>query len=365
MKVLVVAPKICSPWSEGRKKFVRDFLLQAMERWSVHALITIDEGESTEIAAPYDVIEVSSGWEHIALMRRDLSACIDQVQPDLVCHFPFGAFSGVRGIANLWIINSVENLCRKKQVVCCTLMYSLTSEANRFFHNFFLRDVYFNQYIKSDRNVRFGVRLPATNAINKNKNKKCLLFMAGMAEETCERLNYVLDVRGLRFLLKAGAQLQNLGFSLIVGVPLLKNEKLLAILKEDSDNTWVENNIDYLSVVSVPDIYENIGAFVFPYAQEEFQFVPTSIVEAMHYGVPVFLPNLKFLSPFYDGKEKSLVYKNNDIVSFITQINRFTSEDGLSEKLQIEAKKFIDKEYDINNTLIDVEDIYEKLSSSL
>lgn len=360
MRVLMVAPKICTPWSEGRKKFFRDLCQETMKQWDVVAFITVDEGEQSELPVATEEYLSKNSRQHLIHIRSRLSHAIQTYQPDLVCHLPFGVFSGLRGLANIWSILFVERLCKRRKVPCCTLMYSLTSEANTRFHRYALRHVYLNQHGSAGRTVRFGVKLPDADQSYSRKEsraKKNILFMAGAAEENEERLNYTLDVRGLRFLLKAGAQLQVEGYRLIVAVPLLKNKVLREKLTADKDNHWDPDSIEYCESISIPEIYRRTHVFAFPYANEELQFVPTSIVEAMHFMVPVILPKLDFLAQFYRPGGKSLAYEKDNIESFIKQL-KLIDDQGHLDELRAKAKTFVEREYDIRNSVTDIEEIY-------
>jgi glycosyltransferase involved in cell wall biosynthesis len=360
MKVLMVAPKICTPWSEGRKKFFRDLCEETSRRWDVVALITIDAGERTELAVATEKYVSSGSWQHLLHIRSGFTAAVRKHQPDLVCHLPFGAFSGFRGIANIWSILFVERRCRRLKIPCCTLMYSLTSDANTRFHRYVLRNTYRNQHGASGRTIRFGVKLPAVDRarqLEQPRAIKNILFMAGMAEETDERLNYVLDVRGLRFLLKAGKRLQAEGFRLVVAVPLLRNSRLKEKLIADRDNNWDSDSIEYCEKLVLPDVYYRSHVFAFPYACEELQFVPTSIVEAMHYSVPTIVPRLDFLAQFYKPNEISLVYEKDCIDSFVEQLRRLDDQ-AFRSAHSATASEYIEREYNIKNSANDIEEIY-------
>ena len=361
MKVLMVAPKICTPWTEGRKKFFRDLCQETVERWDVVAFVTVDEGEDTELPVVTEEYISKNGWQHLANIRSNLAGAIRRHQPDLVCHLPFGVFSGLRGLANIWMISYVERLCRRLEIPCCTLMYSLTGEANKRFHRRTLRNVYFNQHALADRTVRFGVKLPEFDQSHSNdepNSEKNILFMAGAADETEERLNYVLDVRGLRFLLKAGEKLQMEGYRLIVAIPLLKNKNLRERVIAHKDNHWNSGAIEYCEKLTFPDIYRRTHVFAFPYASEELQFVPTSIIEAMHFAVPVILPKLNFLEHFYRSDGRTLAYEKDSVESFIEQLKLIDNHNYLND-LITNAKSYIHREYDIGNSVTDVEEIYQ------
>jgi len=362
----MLAPRICTPWSEGRKKFFRDLCDEANGRWDLAALITIDDGEKSELPIRATELTSKRAWQHLTQIRFGLQAAIRHFKPDLVCHLPFGEFAGLRGIANSWCIWSVERICRRNRVACCTLMYALTSQADSRVHRYVLRHAYFNQYSAAARKVRFGVRLPAADARFRSASvtgEKNILFMAGVAEENSERLDHVLDTRGLRFLLRSGAQLRSRGYRLIVAIPLLRNAALLEKLKSDSDNHWEPDAIEYCAELAKPEIYLRTHVFAFPYANEELQFVPTSIVEAMHYHVPVILPRLKFLRQFYEPSAKALVYDAGNTESFAAQLRCIESPDERA-RICADASQYVASEYDIRHSVTDIENLFQHGSAS-
>ena len=363
MKVLLVAPRICSPWTEGRKNFVRDLISAATGRWQLCGLVTLDAGETTSLPASFTTFEVSDRKDHLLLLTAQLADAIAQHQPNLVCHFPFGAFTGLRGIANLWVIGRIAAICRKMSVPCCTIMYSLTAETRSPLHRWLLRDVYFNQYADHGRRIRFGVSLPAFTPLH-DPASKTLLFMAGAAEPTAERLDYVLDVRGLRLLLLAGVQLAERGYRLIVAVPLLADPAMRQLLLQHPDNRWPTQSLLLQTEVRIPETFRGIQTFVFPYGQEETQFVPTSIVEAMHFGIPVVLPRLDFLTQFHTNGTLAAIYPPGDCAGLIDSIERLSAAPQTAVDMAERARKFVASEYAIDNTVADIEAIHARLSGT-
>lgn len=360
MRVLMVAPRIGTPWTEGRKKWFLDLCQETIGRWDVVALITVDDGESSELPVVTEEYVTKSGWQHLASIRSNLAGAIRKHRPDLVCHFPFGVFSGLRGLANIWSISYVERYCKSIKIPCCTLMYSLTRGADNPFYRRVLKRAYLNQHGASNRTVRFGVKLQKvhpSHSSNETRLEKNILFMAGLAEENDERLDYALDVRGLRFLLRAGARLQERGYRLIIAIPLLRNKRLRERLVNEKDNRWVSNSIEFCEVLPFPDIYRRTHVFAFPYASEELQFVPTSIIEAMHFSVPVILPKLDFLAPFYEVGGRVLAYEKDDIDSFIAQLELLENSKYLNA-LRTKATAFVECEYNIQNSISDIEKLY-------
>jgi glycosyltransferase involved in cell wall biosynthesis len=362
MKVLFIAPRICTPWTEGRKKLVRDLISQTAARWQLCGLVTIDAGESTDLPENFAAGVVSEGKAHLVYLVRNLEQALAQHRPDLVCHFPFGAFAGLRGLGNLWAIAKVARICRNQRVPCCTLMYSLTAGADTPLHRLLLRDVYFNQHAGGAKGIRFGVKLPAAGAVY-SADSRTLLFMAGEAVATSARLDYVLDTRGLRYLLQAGGALTRLGYRLVVAVPFLKSVQMQDALRRHPDNSWGVDGIEFRAEVTIPAIFQGIRAFVFPYGHEERQFVPTSMVEAMHFGIPVVFPRLKFLAQFHAEAAQGLAYEPGDVQALIAQVRRLDTAPAEIEMLRKRALHFVAAEYSIANTVSDIERIYHQLAA--
>ncbi len=239
-------------------------------------------------------------------------------------------------------------------------MYSLTNDADTWFHRFALKNAYLNQHSAAQRTVRFGVNLPAIDPVflaREASDEKCILFMSGEAVESDDSFKYVMDVRGLRLLLRAGEELQKRGYRLIVAVPFLQNKRLRRRVASSNDNYWAPGSIEYLDKISLPKIFDRARLFAFPYGNEEVQFVPTSIIEAMHFGVPVVLPKLNFLAPFYESEGRCLPYNSGDIGSFYDAIDAARDTDFLNS-IRKQASKYIEEEYNILNSVNDLEQIY-------
>ncbi len=373
MKVLFVVPKLCAPWSEGRKKFVCDLIAASRDRWEVSILASHDELEEAAAFGDIPLMSLSSrySFQHLTQLYWNLGRAIDRYQPELVCYFPFGAFGGIRSIANLLFIQQFSRVCQHRGLIDMTLMYSLTQEAASSWHTRVLEKTYRNQYSDHGRTIRFGVSLPAipqmTNsgaAVVKEMNApKRLLFMAGMAECNVERLDYAVAIRGLGLLLESGADLASRGFQLTVAIPLLRDKALLQRLKAAALD-WGES-ISFLAIATTPDIYREHDVFVFPYAREEMQFVPTSVVEAMHSGLPVLMPRLEFLRPFHSQEGVVASYEPGSAADLLKELERLLSSPQSYQAMVERGRTFIDFEYDIRASVEDIEAAWEqrKLSS--
>jgi len=171
-------------------------------------------------------------------------------------------------------------------------------------------------------------------------------------------------VRGLRYLLKAGAALSTLQYRLIIAIPFLRDTDMLEKLRHHPDNQWESGGIEFRSEVALPDVFRGVSAFVFPYGQEEKQFVPTSIVEAMHFGIPVVLPRLDFLAQFSTGTPKALVHEPRAVDSLIAQVTRLSDEAEDIDAIRQRAAVFVDTEYSIANSVSDIEALYRNSAAT-
>lgn len=295
MKILLAGPKLCAPWTEGRKHFVRDLAAELAKTHEVRVLTTVEDGASTEFAVPWVAANAGTRAQHVWRLHKGLRELLNHWQPQVVCHLPIGSFHGLYGIGNKASIWLAERQCDRNGVLCLTLMYAIVQEASVAQLGSWAKHLLVNQYAQGANRIRFGIALPTVAGRAGDRGGKSLLFMAGMAERSPERLAHVLHLRGLATLLRAGAALATAGFTLTVAVPLLRDAALRAALIDAPENAWPDNSLRILDTVKVPEIFSGHDYFVFPYARDETQFVPNSVIEAMAVGIPVVLPRLPFL----------------------------------------------------------------------
>jgi glycosyltransferase involved in cell wall biosynthesis len=302
MRILMVAPKICTPWTEGRKKYFIDLVEELNRYHQVSVAVSCDYNNETIDDCAWSVVYCRNTFQHVTSLVGHVRQMLADVKFDLVCYLPFGVFGGIRGIGNVISIKLIEYLARRSGAKVVSLMYSVSQEAKRWYIAPFIKDIVRNQFSPDERSVCYGLHLKQfENAAFKGITSKRLLFMAGMTEIHQERLDYVLNVRGLGVLLRAGKELYQRGYTLTVACPIFESDMLRKQLKELAINTWPEENLKILNEVSVPEIFAVHELFIFPYGREELQFVPTSVLEAMYNFVPVILSNCNFLQPFING----------------------------------------------------------------
>jgi glycosyltransferase involved in cell wall biosynthesis len=297
VKILLAGPKICTPWSEGRKRFVRDLAAELARDHQVAVVTTVQRGESTAFAAPSHAPVAATGAGHLFRYHIALADALTNWQPDLVCHVPIGSFHGKYRYGNLASLWLAERQCAWHATPCYTLMYAIVREASVAKLGGWVSHLLVNQFTEGATQIRFGATLPENPVVPRPGDGRSLLFMAGMAERTLERLDHVLHLRGLATLLQAGAELASVGFSLTIAVPLLADAGLRAALLDSPDTTWPAERLRILDLVSVPEVYDGHDFFIFPYGRDEVQFVPNSVLEAMHFGIPTVLPRQPFLMP--------------------------------------------------------------------
>lgn len=125
LKLLFVAPEICSPWSEGRKVFVRDLAESMQNEHEVRLLTTTPEGDVVNPDIQTYQFECKSRLQIMRSVFSELPKIIEQFNPDVVCHFPYGTFRHVYGIINRYYMGRVDRICKERDIPCISIMYSI------------------------------------------------------------------------------------------------------------------------------------------------------------------------------------------------------------------------------------------------
>lgn len=368
MKILLVAPEICPPWTEGRKRFVRDLGAGLSQDHDVRVLTTTTPDTDPKFPVPASVIRCRWRWQHLTALQRHLPGALSSFQPQLVCHLPYGTFRHLYSAVNLWSMRQIDKTCDTAGLPCFTVMYSISREANVDRLGSQVRHLVLNDFREAGRFpvVRLGLDFtdwPEPPVARPVPSSSCrLLFMAGMWQRTPARLDHVLDVRGLRLLLRAGSQLSKQGMRLTVAVPLLGDRRLQERLRQLSDNTWPPERLTLTGEVSVPDIYGDHDLFVFPYAREEKQFTPTSVLEAMRAGTPVVLPDLRFLKSLADGGRHAYTFRANDVDHLSATVLAAVTDSARYNVLRREALTYVCKAMSIERACDDLLSLYSSLT---
>jgi glycosyltransferase involved in cell wall biosynthesis len=364
MKILLVAPEICSPWTEGRKRFVRDLCTSLARQDDVSIITTLPPGHVTDFPVPHRQATCRTKPGHLLSLHRLLHEELTSFRPDLVCHFPYGTFRHVYRLANLWSMGHVDRSCRKHRTTCFTIMYSISNETSL---NTLQASVTHLVPIrlppaKTDNAIRLGIDFGdwrTLAATDRRVTHGKLLFMAGMWQQTRARAEHVLNVRGLRLLLQAGKRLSSRGLSLTVAVPLLADKSLRDYLRQHHDNTWPDGTLHFESETKVPDIFTSHDLFVFPYMREETQFIPTSVIEAMAAGIPVVLPQLSFLGDLAGNGEQAFTYPAADAMALADVVIAAVSDISQMNQVRTNALRYVREQMDIEHSCHDLRQRYQ------
>lgn len=369
MKILLVAPEICPPWTEGRKRFVRDLSACLSRAHDVQVLTTTTPDVTPQFPVPASVLRCRWRWQHLTALRPELAVMLSHFQPQLVCHLPYGTFRHLYRAVNVWSMRRIDNTCDAAGVPCFTVMYSISREADVQRLGAQVRHMVLND-LRAPTGfpvVRLGLDFADWPEPPRERPLSAplrVLFMAGMWQRTPARLAHVLDVRGLRLLLRAGSQLAKHGVHLTVAVPLLADAGLQERLRRTPDNTWPQAQLSLTGEVTVPDIYAAHHLFVFPYAREEKQFTPTSVLEAMRAGTPVLLPDLDFLKSLVGSGRHAYIFRANDVLSLSASVLAAAADPAQWNTIRREALGFVRKAMSIERACDDLLSLYTSLGDS-
>lgn len=360
MKILLAGPGLCAPLTEGRKRFARDLANELSGSNEVQVVTTVDSGTAALFDIPTTAPAAERGLTHLVRFHHALHRHIEFWRPDLVCHLPIGSFHGAYRYGNLSSIWLADRQCAWKAIPCFTLMYAIAREAPLNALVGCVRHLLVSRSLVGGKQIRFGTALPESVVRPSRGDGRSLLFMAGMAQRTRERLNHVLQVRGLAVLLRAGQGLSSLGFRLTVAVPLLSDPILRDALFAAEANTWPQGSLHVIDTVSVPEIFDGYDFMVFPYSRDETQFVPTSVVEAMNSGVATVLSDLPFLQPLIQKGDAAYRFPVNDSEALVRILRDATLDIESREKIRSRALAMVRESFDIRGTSEDVLRLYHE-----
>ena len=315
MRLLLVAPGICTPYTEGRKRFVLDLSNELAREDEVFLLTTTKAGQHTRVSVPHQTVELGHGSLHLVSLIMRLPRMIREFRPDMVCVFPYGTFRHIYGYASKWFMAAVDRICRHYAVSCQTIMYSIDEHADPRCLQRYVSSLVLGPRPDWDGPV-VNLGLDCTKWAlpqSQTPKRRHILFMAGMWETTEDRVDHVIDVRGLGMLLQAGSRLAEQGVKLVAAAPLFSSEKCRDYARSHRLNTWPEAALEFRAEVVVPDIYGVAELFVFPYGGDITHFVPTSVLESMLSGTAVAFSASAFLLPLAQGGSCAYLFDAGDV----------------------------------------------------
>jgi glycosyltransferase involved in cell wall biosynthesis len=352
LKILFVGPEICSPWSEGRKVFVRDLVENLQAQHQVSVLTTVPVGETTNFDVPYSAF--SSRWRLEVLYKivKELPSHIDKYNPDVICHFPYATFRNIYGLVNKSYMKLVDNICKKNGVPCISVMYSVDGHVA-------LQDLekkvgclaLGSSEKWSGNIIEPGLRFTHWPEIKPKQNKSpTILFMAGMWQIGTKRVDFVLKTRGLATLLEAGQHLKDKGIKLIIASPLFADDRCREYLLNSKYNTWDQENIIIETIVNIPDIYACADLFIFPFTENKQHFVPTSVVESMSAETPVIISDLPLFKGMIDDGVTGYMFQSENPVSLAQKIEEAFSDYEKLNNMGIAARDQARERWSIDNS---------------
>lgn len=361
MKILFIAPEICEPFTEGRKRLVIDLMTRMSGSDELFLLTTSNFGFSPFNFKLYKCTPVKRKPFHLISILFHLPLALRSINPDIVLNFPYGSFRKLYGYASMSYMFFVDKVSLLFHVPCITLLYSLDEFANdnlldKIVSNLVLTD---NKLWRGHK-VSLGLDSSTWDITPGKIGPHTLLFLAGMWQQTTSRVDHVLSVRGLSLLLKAGELLSQRDIRLVVASPLFKSSVCRNYLLNHPDNQWDKNKIILLSDVKIPNIFKGVDLFVFPYLKEINQFTPSSVVEAMLSGTGVVLTDVKFMDHLKKdcfGNKIAYTFPNNDHFKLAEVIVDALDNPSETHKISCDAKKHAVENFSIKRTVKELYDI--------
>lgn len=363
-KILIAAPVITPPWSEGRKNFIRDLIPPLSEHWDVAVLSTRYGEKMSQEEGPIKIeyVDCRSRFLQLSALHRGVKKKLSsQNRPDAILHFPFATFTGFRGLANKRSMIKISRMARQNNVQCLTILYSLTRGNLKTLSRKIGLLAASGGKDWDGPVVNIGINMGEISPVWQKKNTKKLLFMSGFAGNEKWQLKNILYVRGLIDILKIGDELASHGFSLTIAAPLLQFPERLKELLDLSKNMAPSLEVNIETLVDVRDLFSNHSLYLFPFRENQTRFTPTSVLEAMASGIPLVISDLPMLDSVFDSNShclKKFAAGNSEalleaILEGSANWDQTVTEAGLTSD---HARKF----WDIHNSAKQIVDIVEK-----
>jgi len=311
MKLLLVVPGLLPPWTEGRKNFIRDLIPVLQDKVELRILSTATglTPQSLPFSVPVNYASAKTkSLELISLHKAVKRHLTFSDGPDIVIHFPYGTFSGVRGVINKLGIIAAHRMVTKAGLPCLTVLYSMTHGDLLKLSNQVPTLATAESHNWSGHIINVGLDLKRLDPLSCPENNKRIIFMAGYHENKSSLLKNILYERGLIDIIQIGEQLAMEGFHLSVVAPLLKHPQRLAELKSLLRKISPSLPVTFFTQVNIQDLFGRHSMYIFPQRKNYNVFIPTSVLEAMAVGIPVIMPDLPMLNPLI-GREDGFCWK--------------------------------------------------------
>jgi glycosyltransferase involved in cell wall biosynthesis len=352
MKILIVALGLEPPWTEGRKNLVRDLipLLNSYADIYIIASGQSDFCSKDYFSVPIKFCRYRGKASQLIFILLHFWNSIGVWRPDIVFHFPFGTFNGLRGVMNYAMLLCLRYVAWLKKKPCLTILYSMTNGSFNFLKRFANPcatvgvdgwDGYsINTGINTNREGRF-----------QSINSKKLLFMAGYQDDNPHLLSSILHDRGLIDILKIGNQLAHHGFSLSIAIPLLRYSKRESELRVLLARYCCSLPVSLYTEESIYQLAESHSLFIFPYRKQHNVFVPTSVLEAMNIGFPVVISDLPMFHPLIKGNgQLAQTYEAGNMNALLETILCATADWEKTLNRAQQAKAHVEVHWSIEGT---------------
>ncbi len=355
MKLLLMGADINPPWTEGRKKLVRDLATRLQDTCTVRLITTGRKHGVRSESYPHYEKKVLFNSFKLHGLHRFLADTLDDWSPDIVLHFPFGSFHGLRRLANEWSVRHVDETCRAKGIRCLTIFYSITDLPWQRLGEIAREPVACPASGWNGLTMTMGTDITdALSMAPKKQGEPAILFMAGL-QETKERiLQHILNERGLADVVAAAPELARAGVRVIVAIPLLKDRRLRETLRRHFLQSSPGIKLDLRTQISIPDIFAAADLYLFPYRKELTQFLPTSVLEAMAAGTPVVMSDLAMLAPLHGQGQTSYVYPPGDAGRLAEVILSALADPAGRQEKADRAQEFVRKHWSLERTVADL-----------
>jgi len=316
VKLLLVAPEVCSPWTEGRRNLVRDLVEDAPSDYDIRLLTTTHDDGATLPDGAMRASTVRFPAAGLVSLARNLAGELGSMQPDIVIHFPYGTFRGIRGIANRVIVRSIARRCERRGIPCVTALYSLDAAPGGwgFFDDVPGRVVAGAGGVWNGKTVEYGLSTRGWPEVGtRDLASRSLLYLAGMWQPNQKRFDHIINLRGLGVLLQAGREIEAAGATLTVAAPIFDSPEWVQRLHDHPANTWSSDALHVKGRVDdIPGVLLDHSLLVFSYQDDIPVFRPTSVMEAMALGTVPLLSDLPFLRASFGEAAAPAWFKHND-----------------------------------------------------
>lgn len=136
--------------------------------------------------------------------------------------------------------------------------------------------------------------------------------------------------------------------------------KLLDRLKEEASGMGLEKNVEFLGFrEDIPQLLQAMDIFILPSLSEG---TPLSILEAMASEKPVIATDVGGLGEIVENGETGFLVPREDPESLAEKILLVLQDRALAGKMAVEARKRVEKKYDLNSMAKKYIDIYDRIS---